>query len=68
MLDNLATIPRCDGIVLCGDRISSGMRREYSAAILHGLYVVNLTKASNVGPGHEPIADVLDLHRIAVDL
>lgn len=28
MLDCLATIERCDGIVLVGDRISSGMRRE----------------------------------------
>lgn len=28
MLDCLATVERCDGIVLVGDRISSGMRRE----------------------------------------
>jgi hypothetical protein len=28
MADNFAVVERCDGIVLCGGRISSGMRRE----------------------------------------
>lgn len=28
LVDACATIERCDGIVLCGPRISSGMRRE----------------------------------------
>lgn len=32
MADNFAVIERCDGIVLCGGRISEGMRREMEHA------------------------------------
>lgn len=33
LVDDCATIERCDGIVLCGGRISSGMRREMEHGI-----------------------------------
>lgn len=40
MQDNFAVIERCDGIVLCGPRISEGMRREmeHGAASRADLY------------------------------
>lgn len=36
LIDCCATIERCDGIVLCGPRISSGMQREMEAGIENG--------------------------------
>lgn len=40
--DNLATIPRCDLVVLAGGRISSGMDTERRFAIENGIPVVDL--------------------------
>lgn len=45
LIDDCAVVERCDGIVLCGGRISSGMRREME----HG------AKAAR-GPGREVFA------------
>lgn len=39
---NLVTLQRCDGIILCGGRISSGMQRELDAARLLNLDVIDL--------------------------
>jgi hypothetical protein len=47
LADCCATVERCDGIVLCGPRISSGMRREME----HG----------EVAPHHYKIFDTYDL-------
>lgn len=37
MQGNFAVIERCDGIVLCGGRISEGMRREMEHGLARGL-------------------------------
>ncbi len=50
MRDDLAIAERCDGIVLCGGRISSGMRRELDAiAALNG-FAVDLTMCGAMPP------------------
>lgn len=36
---NLAVVRRCDGIVLCGPRLSRGMRDELRAALEHDLAI-----------------------------
>lgn len=43
MLDNLALVERCDGIVLVGGRVSTGMQREANVALLAGRWVADLT-------------------------
>ncbi|MDQ3295109.1 MAG: hypothetical protein M3619_00805 [Myxococcota bacterium] len=45
LLDAYAIVPRCDGIVLCGERISSGMARELAGAKQRELRVFDLTGA-----------------------
>lgn len=42
MLDNRTLIARCDGIVLCGGRVSDGMKLELAALQLHAA-VIDLT-------------------------
>lgn len=37
LIDDCAVVERCDGIVLCGGRISSGMRREMEHGLARGL-------------------------------
>jgi hypothetical protein len=49
LADDLAVVERCDGIVLVGGRVSSGMALERDHAIAHGLAIVDLT-----GLGEEP--------------
>lgn len=50
-------VARCDGIVLCGDRVSSGMQRELDVAVAKGLWVSDLTcmGAQPVGERSKPI-------------
>lgn len=43
LIDDCAVVERCDGIVLVGGRISSGMARERATAEDAGLDVVDLT-------------------------
>lgn len=43
LLDCERIVARCDGIVLCGGRISSGMRRELDVARKHNLLIADLT-------------------------
>lgn len=50
LADDCAVVERCDGIVLCGFRISSGMQRERE----HG-----------VGQQQFPLFEVFDLTRLA---
>lgn len=52
MADNFAIIERCDGIVLCGGRISDGMRREMEHRCGTRAEVYDLT-----GLGSEPPFD-----------
>lgn len=42
MRDDLAMLRRCDGIVLCGGRLSKGMALELEAAREAGLWVISL--------------------------
>lgn len=46
LVDADAVIARCDGVVLCGGRVSSGMARERDGAI----YVVDLTSLGEEPP------------------
>jgi hypothetical protein len=55
LVDMLAQVERCDGIVLVGGRVSAGMALERDHAIKHGLAVVDLT-----GLGEEPAAGLGD--------
>lgn len=41
--DNVVVARRCDGIVLCGGRISAGMQRELDAVVDAGGLVADLT-------------------------
>ena len=50
MRDNLAMVKRCDGVVLCGGRISPGMQREVDTA-QPGDWIFDLTEL-----GDEPAA------------
>jgi hypothetical protein len=54
-----AVIARCDGIILCGGRVSSGMQRELDAAIAADLDVDDLTSMGVIAPT-EPRPGVLD--------
>ena len=55
MCDNLASVKRCDGVVLCGGRISPGMQQEVDAA-QPGDWIFDLTElgdepaAARIGP------------------
>lgn len=53
LADDLAVVERCDAIVLCGGRVSSGMAMERDHAASRGLRVVDLTAL-----GEEPTADL----------
>lgn len=46
LVDDCAVVERCDGIVLCGSRISSGMRREMA----HGGHRVGLLRPGEPWP------------------
>lgn len=46
LVDDCAVVERCDGIVLCGSRISSGMRREMA----HGRHRVGLLRPGEPWP------------------
>ena len=48
--DCIEVVPRCDGIVLCGGRITAGMRLELKAAREHDLVVADLTSISSDPP------------------
>lgn len=51
LLDCEAAAARCDGIVLVGGRVSTGMRREAEAAKRAGRPVVDLTTLGELPPG-----------------
>jgi hypothetical protein len=36
---DLAILPRCDELWLCGPRLSAGMREEMRVAVEHGIFV-----------------------------
>ncbi len=58
--DCCAVVERCDGIILCGGRISSGMQRELDACCDHGQgYVADLTSL-----GDEPPADYDEKYQV----
>jgi hypothetical protein len=64
MADNFAVIERCDGIVLCGPRISEGMDRE----IRHGTHrVIGGCSWFSLAPtmGDVPEFEVYDLTKLA---
>lgn len=49
LVDDCAVVERCDGIVLCGSRVSSGMQRESA----HGRRIYDLTVAPLPEPPFE---------------
>lgn len=51
---NLVTLGRCDGIILCGGRVSAGMERELVAARILALDIIDLVY---LGPEPPPIGD-----------
>jgi hypothetical protein len=54
--DCCAVVERCDGVILCGGRVSTGMQREVDVCCEHGQgYVADLT-----GLGDEPPEDYDD--------
>lgn len=50
MADNIAVVQRCDGIVLVGGRISSGMSTELTHAKAQGAVVYDLTLLGDEPP------------------
>ncbi len=58
LLDAAASVSRCDGIVLCGDRISDGMKRELGVAQWHRLHVFSFVGLP-FGPDFEVVPGVL---------
>jgi hypothetical protein len=50
MADNLAVAARCDGIVLCGGRVSPGMAAERDAVVAAGGFVLDLTSLGREPP------------------
>lgn len=48
--DDVAMVERCDGILLCGDRVSAGMQLELDTARAAGLVVVNLVTRDGLPP------------------
>jgi hypothetical protein len=58
MVDACAVVERCDGIVLCGRRFSSGMRREMEHGRRHH---------SHVGDPSYPVFQVYDLTDYAIE-
>lgn len=60
LIDDCAVVERCDGIVLCGPRISEGMRREMEHGQAHG-WVAN-------GDGADQTFEVYDLTSLGRDL
>ena len=54
-----AVVARCDGVILCGGRISSGMQRELDVAIANDLDVDDLCMMGSIAPT-EPRPGVLD--------
>lgn len=45
-------VKRCDGVVLCGGRVSRGMRLEADAAVIAGKPVIDLTDFGEEPPGY----------------
>lgn len=43
LLDDMEVVRRCDGIILCGPKISSGMQKELDCATECGLEVIDIT-------------------------
>lgn len=56
LLDAVEVVSRCDAIILCGGRISSGMQRELDEAVRCGHRVYDLTSLA-IG-GLPPTMDV----------
>lgn len=50
MRDDLLVIPRCDGIVLVGGLLSSGMAHELDAARMAGKHVLDLLHLGTLPP------------------
>lgn len=55
--DNAAFAARCDGIILCGGRVSDGMRREMHAVICAGGWVADVTDVC----GDEPPSEIMEI-------
>lgn len=53
LVDCETTVAHCDGVILCGGRISDGMRRELTVATDSGLWVSDLTEFC------EPVRELL---------
>ena len=51
---NMVSLQRCDGIILCGGRLSYGMAREREAARLAGLDEIDLIYLGAEPPQREP--------------
>jgi len=56
--DDCAMAARCDAIVLCGGRVSSGMQRELDAVVAAGGAVIDLT-AVGAHPPDSPRAGLI---------
>lgn len=55
LVDDCAVVERCDGIVLCGGRISSGMYREACAGRFPAHWICDLTGLGGEPPGSVPV-------------
>jgi hypothetical protein len=64
LLDAVAVVERCDGIVLCGGRVSNGMQRETNVAILAGRWVSDLTSIGDHPPSETWEGGVLTAYRV----
>lgn len=59
MQDNFAVIERCDGIVLCGPRISEGMRREMNWGVERG-WCRTIMYSPTIAPHEFDVYDLTD--------
>lgn len=70
--DDLAILERCDAIVLCGGRLSSGMSLEKMHALSHGLKVADLLTFGREPPRLVTVRDAIvqrnALQRLATEL
>jgi hypothetical protein len=73
MVDDCAVVERCDGIVLCGGRISSGMRREMEHGMSWRVFdgddgeparfeVYDLTDTVEIADDAKPVAPGVGFH------
>lgn len=51
MSDDIVALDRCDGIVLCGGRITAGMAHELEFARAKNKWVLDLTGLGRLPPG-----------------